>query len=191
MIDQKYINSSSIKNLFHLKFLIFCCDNFKKLKKIQTMANLSSNTTIINFTTLLSSTSNETTISTPSLDELLDDLGYEMWESVISTFILPPINIIGILLCSFSLWIFSRSSFKDPIFFYYKLLCFVYIIHLLHNISYCVLFSPRYFPTINTYWTSVYQIYSTCVFIFLFHFEDVLQMGILLHKNEIVQPICS
>ena len=57
--------------------------------------------------------SNEITTSI-YLHELLDQLGFEMWQSIVNTFILPPINFIGIALCSFSLWIFSRSSFEDP-----------------------------------------------------------------------------
>ena len=74
------------------------------------------------------------------------------------------------------LWIFSRSSFEDPIFFYYKLLCSLNIILLIRN--------PLYFPWINTYVAIVYQIYYTTVSFFLYHLEDVLQMGILLHKMK-------
>ena len=122
------------------------------------------------------------------LHELLDQLGFEMWQTVVNTFILPVINLIGTAMCSFSLWIFSRSSFEDPIFFYYKLLCFVNIILLLHNIPRFVLFSPFYFPWINTYLASVYQIYYITVAFFLYHFEDVLQMGILLHKMKYFSP---
>ena len=125
---------------------------------------------------------------TPSLDVLLNQLGYEKWEKVINIFILPPINLISVALCSFSLWIFSQSSFKDSILFYYKLLCFVNIINLLHNIPACFLFSPRYFPSINTFYTSVYQIYYDTLSYFLYHFEDVLQMRILLHKMKFFSP---
>jgi len=97
-----------------------------------------------NVTSLMTSPfSNQT--SMPSLDELLDQLGFGLWETVVNTFILPPINLIGIALCSFSLWIFSRPSFEDPIFFYYKLLCLVNIILLLHNIPSCIFISPFYF----------------------------------------------
>ena len=56
---------------------------------------------------------NETLI--PSLNELLEQLGFDLWKTVVNTFILPVINLIGTAMCSFSLWIFSRSSFEDPI----------------------------------------------------------------------------
>jgi hypothetical protein len=75
--------------------------------------------------------------------------------------------------------------FSDSIFFYYRLLCFVNIIHLLHNLFYGISFLPFYFPWLNTYAISVYQIYYGCISIFLFHFEDVLRMGILLHKMKL------
>ena len=128
--------------------------------------------------TLKSSFVNQTT-PIPCLDELLDQLGFKMWESVLNTFILPPINIIGILLCSFSLLIFLRPSFEEPIFFYYKLLCQVNIINLLLNIPACLFFSPQYYPMIDTFAASVYLIFDVSVSLFLFHFEDVLQMAIL------------
>ena len=124
----------------------------------------------------------------PSLDALLDQLGFEMWHTIINTYILPPINLIGIAFCSFSLWIFSKYSFEDPIFFYFKLLSFVNIINLLHNIPACILFSPRLLPSVNTYFTSTYIIYYASVSSFLFHFEEVLQMGILLHKMKLFVP---
>ena len=133
--------------------------------------------------------SNITLTQTPLyFDELLDHLGFDMWKTVMNKFILPPINLIGIVLCSFSLWIFSRPSFKDPIFFYYKLLCLFNIIILFHNIPVCILFSPRFFPWINSYAVSFYQIYYGSVETFLYHFLDVLQVTILLHKMKLYVP---
>jgi len=146
------------------------------------MLNFTSTTTLMtNITSIMSN-------QTPSLDELLDQLGFKMWETVLNTFILSPINLIGILLCSFSLWIFSRPSFEDPIFFYYKLLCFVNIIHLIHNIPECFLFSPYYFPMMNNFATSIFKIYYGLISTILFHYEDVLQMAILLHRMKLFIP---
>ena len=151
------------------------------------MSNFTSTATptVTDFTSVLS---NETTPMLLSLDKLLDHLDFELWEIVINTFILPPINLIGIVLCSFSLWIFSRPSFEDPIFFYYKLLCFVSIIHLSHNIPECILFSLKYFPMINTFALNIYQIFYVNLSLFLFHFEEILQMAILLHKMKLYVP---
>ena len=152
------------------------------------MANISFKALLYNNSTFISA-QNETVASTLlSLEEILDQLGFQTWQIAMNKFILPFINLIGIGLCSSSLWIFFRPSFLDPIFFYYKLLCFVNIIHLLHNIPFGVLFSPVYFPWVNTYSISVYQIYHGYVGSLLFHYEDVLQMGILLHKMKLFSP---
>jgi hypothetical protein len=129
---------------------------------------------------------NETTVL--SVNELLAQLGFETWQTVINTFVLPPINLVGILFCSFSLWTFFRPSFSDPIFFYYRLLCVLNIHSLLLNIPFGILLSPFYFPWINTYATSFFQLFYTFEITFLFHFEDVIQMGILLHKMKQFSP---
>jgi hypothetical protein len=135
------------------------------------------------------SISNVTTFeSLLSLNELLDQLGFEQWQTIINTFILPPVNFLGIIFCSFSLWIFLRPSFADPIFFYYKLLCFVNIIHLLHNIPYGIFISSFNFPWLDAYAVSGYQTYYGTMSTFLFHYEEVLQMGILLHKMKQFSP---
>jgi len=123
-----------------------------------------------------------------SFDELLDILGFSLWQTQINTFLLPPINLIGLIFSSYSLWIFTRSIFVEPIFFYYKLLCFVNVTHLLHNIPYCILLLPRYFPSLNTYAISVYSLYYIFASTFFYHFEDVIQMGILLHKMKAFSP---
>ena len=123
----------------------------------------------------------DSNVTTPdshlSLNELLDKLGFEQWQTLLNTFVFPPINFFGIIFCSFSLWIFFRPSFADPIFFYYKLLCFVNILSLLHNIPFGILLSPFYFPWINSYAGSFYTIVYAFMSTLLFHFEDVLRNG--------------
>jgi hypothetical protein len=135
------------------------------------MSNLSSNLT-----------SNE---ALPSLDKLLEQLGFAEWEANLQAFVLAPLNLLGIVFCSFSLWIFTRPIFVDTIFFYYKLLCFVNIIHLLHNLPSCILFSPFYFPWSNTFAIALFQIYYSLVSFFFYQFEDVLHMGILLTRMKL------
>ena len=126
--------------------------------------------------------------SLPPLNVLLAELGFQSWQATIMTFILPPINLLGAVFCSFSLWIFFRSTFSDPIYFYYKLLCFVDFLNSLHNISYGVSLWPLYFPGLNTYVISVFKIYHSFLALLFFHFEDVLQMAILLHKMKLFSP---
>jgi len=124
----------------------------------------------------------------PSLDQLLDKLGFIEWGIVTTTLALPSVSLVGIVFCALSAWIFLQSTFKDPVFFYYRLLCIVYVIHLAHNIPRGLLFTPRYYPQINTYFTSIYLIYFSNITTFLFHFEETLQMGILLMRMKIFIP---
>ena len=119
-----------------------------------------------------------------TLDELLDSLGFKSWLIIASTFVLPIINIFGLIFCSISAWIFFQKKFKDPIFFYYRVLTFVFIIHLLHNIPYCLFFSPKYFASLNTYVISIYQTYYSWMSNALFLCEDALQTCILLTKMK-------
>ena len=94
----------------------------------------------------------------PSLDQLLDTLEFTEWEIITSTFVLTSISLVGIVLCALSACIFFQPKFKDPVFYYYRLLCTVYIIHLAHYIPRGLLSTPRYFPQINTFFTSIYII---------------------------------
>jgi len=126
--------------------------------------------------------------SLPPLNVLMAQLGFQTWQATIMTFILPSINLLGAVLCSFSLWILFRSTFSDPIYFYYKLLCFVDFLNSLHNFSYGVSIWPFYFPGLNTYVISVYKIYHSFIALLFFHFEDVIQMAILLHKMKLFSP---
>ena len=135
---------------------------------------------------------NSSTIwTTPSLDQLLDTLGFDAWKTILASFILPLISCLGVIFCSLSAWIFFQKKFKDPVFFYYRLLCLVYIIHLVHNIPRGLLYSPRYFPNINTYLSSLFLIYYSNVSAFLFHFEETLQIAIVLNRMKIYSPFVN
>ncbi len=134
--------------------------------------------------------SNENSTATlTSLDELSTALGYYPYKEILATFVLPTINFLGLACCSLSLSIFSKKKFVDPSYFYYRLLCLVYIIHQVHNIPRGILFSPRYFPTIDTYMYAWFRIYYLFITTFLFHLVDVLQMGILLDRMAMFSEI--
>ena len=94
----------------------------------------------------------------------------------------------GTLFCTISAYIFFQRKFVDASFFYYRLLCIVYIIHLLHNIPRGIFYTPRYFPNMNTYLSTIYHIYYAFASGLLFHYEDVLQMAILLDRIKIFSP---
>ena len=82
----------------------------------------------------------------PTLDELLDSLGYRQWLTVVTSLVLPSISLFGIVCCSLSAWIFFQRTFADPIFFYYRLLCLSNVLHLTLGIPYGLFLTPRYFP---------------------------------------------
>ena len=126
----------------------------------------------------------QTTNST-TLNKLLDSLGFDEWKTITAFFIIPFLNILGTLCCITSASIFFRRKFNDSVFYYYRLLCLVYIIHLLHNIPAGLLCTPRYYPQTNTRLNSLYLIYYIVMSSFLFHFEDVLQMAILLTRMKL------
>lgn len=128
-------------------------------------------------------------ITTMNLNDLLDVLGFDDKKAFTTTFVLPLVNLLGIVFCSVSFWIFSQKNFTDPIFVYYRLLNIVNIVHLLHNVLKGILFSPRFIPNINTYASSVYMIYYGFMTNILFHYEDVLQIGILLTRMKIFSPL--
>ena len=119
---------------------------------------------------------------------LLDSLGFSQWKTIIATFVLPIVSLLSIATCSLSLFIFFQRRFIDPVFFYYRLLCLVYIIHLVMTIPYGLLFSPRLFLSIDMYKCSTYHLVYAVVTSFLFHFEDTLQMAILLTRTKLFSP---
>jgi hypothetical protein len=124
-------------------------------------------------------------LTPPSIDQLLAHIGFSEWIVTTTTFVLPAISLIGILLCSLSVWIFFRKEFKDPVFFYYRLLCAVYIVHLIHSILRGLLFTPKYFPNMNSYLSAIYQIYYGLSSSIFFHYEETLQIAIVLDRMTI------
>lgn len=128
--------------------------------------------------------SNET--DEPSLDNLLHLLGFDPWLTFTCSFLLPSLSLIGAILCSLSCWLFYRKCFfKDQVFFYYRLLCFINMVRLIHGIPFGILFSPRYIPQINTYYSTFIQIYCSSICFILSHFDDLLQIAILLDRMKI------
>ena len=135
---------------------------------------------------LISSTLEQTQIPMANLDELLDTLLFnDKWITFEIYLTLGLISLIGILLCSLSAFIFYQPRFVNPVFYYYRLLCFIYIIQLVHGIPFVFCLSPRYSPWINSYFSACYNIYFLALSTFLFHFENLLQMAILIDRMKI------
>ena len=120
-----------------------------------------------------------------NLNELLIEFGFDEWKTLTASFLLPIIGNLGVISCSVSTWVFFRCQFKDPVFFYYRLLCLVYVIHLLHDIPFGLFISPKYISNLNTYACSIYIIFFGAMANFLYHYEDTLQMAILLTHIKI------
>jgi hypothetical protein len=148
-----------------------------------------SNLSFLNSNELIS---NNSTNSQPTLDELLNSLGFSQWLTLSNSFVLPIISAIGTCLCLLSVYIFFQPKFADPVFVYFRLLCYTYIIHLIFAIPYGLFYTPRYFPQIiDTYWSTIYSIFYVLVSVILFHFEDTLQMAILLTRMKIFSPFVN
>ncbi len=124
-----------------------------------------------------------------SLNELLDSFGFASWKTITASIILPILNLVGFIFCAQSTFIFFQRKFKDPIFVYYRILFMVYCLSCLHNFPEGVLFSPRYFPDMNTYASTVYQIYYAFMGNLLFHFQECLQISVLLMRMSIFSKI--
>ena len=121
-----------------------------------------------------------------SLDDLLDSFAFDTWKTLTYQIALPILNIIGLIFCSLSLYLFNRKKiFKDPVFVYYRLLCLVYCIFCMHNIPMGLVFSPRYYPRMNTYASTIYQIYYAFIGNLMFHYQELLQIAILLTRMAI------
>ena len=136
--------------------------------------------------------SNFSSYSLPSFDELLATLGFNQWLTVVSSFVLPSISLIGIILCSLSAYIFFQRKFVDPVFYYYRLLCLCYVLHLTIGIPYGIFYSPKYFlQIIDTYSTSNYILFYAGLSGLLYHFEDTLHMAILLTRMKIFSPFVN
>ena len=126
-----------------------------------------------------------------TLNQLLDKLGFTRLQTTTASFVLPVVNLFGMSFCSLSAWIFFRRKFIDPIYLFYRILCLVYILHLVHNFFYGILFVPRYFTQMSTYLSSLFHIYYFFMAGSLFLFEDLLQMGILCHRIKFFSPFLA
>jgi hypothetical protein len=124
-----------------------------------------------------------------TLDFLLESLGFSSWKTVTTSIVLPIVNFIGLVFCLLSTRIFFRPKFVDPVFFFYRLLTIVYILSLIQNIPFGVLYSPHFFAThVNTYASAVYHYWYQCVANLLFHYGDVLRICIILTRMKIFSP---
>ena len=106
-------------------------------------------------------------MSNMTLNELLDSLGFDAWKTLTASFVLFSFNLMGVVFSSVSFWIFTRRQFRrETVFFYYRLLSLVFLLHSLHSLPLAICYSPRYFKEItqlNTRHSSIYLIVNNLV----------------------------
>ncbi len=100
-------------------------------------------------------------------NQLLESLGFTDLQVITTTFVLSFVCLVGIILCSLSVWIFFQAIFKDPVFVYNRLLCLFYIFHLIQNLFFSIFFIPRFMPSIDTYSNAVFKLYFYFISIFI------------------------
>ena len=124
-------------------------------------------------------------ISNTSVSDLLFSLGFVDFDLVIYEFVIPSIGLVGLILCTISIWIFFvKKAFKNQIYDYYRFLVTVYWIHLLLSIPYGLFFTPRYFPSINSYPWAILQSFYITFSNFLCHLTGVIEIGILMDRMK-------
>ena len=128
-------------------------------------------------------------ISSSSLNAFLLALGFDEWKTSTATFLLPAFNLLGVTLGSINVWIFFGSKefrLDSSVHVYYRLLALLFLSHSLVNLPLCVCYSPMtYFgPNVNTYATSVYLAVNIILSRFLFHYEEAIQIAILLSRMK-------
>ena len=130
-------------------------------------------------------------ITNVSLNELLDSLGFDKWKTLTAKVVFPIMSLLGILFSLLSLRVFCKTIYtqSNTVFFYYRLLCLVHFVHSFHHLPFSYCFSPGHFPSLhNSYSCSVYLGYNIVASSFMFHFEETLQIGILLNRMKTFSP---
>ena len=127
-----------------------------------------------------------------SLEELLDSLGFELWEEILNQFVLPSFNLTSILTCSICAWIFFKKThvFSDPVFFYFRILSLLYILCSCTNLTMQLCFSPRFLPSflVNTHFCSILSAICLPLITDLLHVCSVLDICVLLTRMKIFDP---
>ena len=125
-----------------------------------------------------------------SVIDFLNSLGYNNFCYIVYQFVLPIIGSIGLILCSFSMYIFfCRKEFKIKMYDYYRCLVVVYWAHLVFGIPYALFFTPRYMPSINTLpWAGLQSFYFTFSN-FACHLAGIIEIGIILDRERNFTPL--
>jgi len=90
------------------------------------------------------------------------------------------------ILCSLSLWIFSRRKFSDSIYWYFRIITIANIAQLTFAIPYGVCYTPKYFPSMDSYACVILQCAYITFEYFTAHFVAILEIAVLLERIKIM-----
>ena len=134
--------------------------------------------------TLNDSSNSSSTFDT--VDDLLDYLRISPLSYIIYQLIIPIVGSIGFIFCLINLLIFSRKNYNTAADQYYRLITSLNVFAMLFSIPYGFCFTPKYFPSINSYACALVQ----CIYIpytdLIIHFVAVLEISILLERLKIL-----
>jgi len=135
--------------------------------------------------TIVNVSSNSSSIF-DTIDDLLVSLDITPICYIIYQLVLPVVGVIGFALCLINLLIFWRKKFKKPINQYYRLIASLNVFAMLFSVPYGLCFTPKYFPSMNSYACAIVQ----CIYIpyteLVIHFVGVLEIAILLERLKIL-----
>ena len=133
---------------------------------------------------------NDSTVDLVNVVDFLTSLGYNNFCFIVYQFVMPIISLIGLILITFSIWIFfTRKEFQIKMYDYYRCLVVVYWTHLALAVPYAFFFTPRYLPYINTLpWAALQSFYFTYSN-FACHLAGIVEIGIILDRERNFSPL--
>ena len=140
--------------------------------------NITSNTTLSSYLTGL------------SVDEILDQWGFQLWQDSVNHFFVPTIALSGAGASLLNAWILikHRSKFTDPVFVYFRLLSLVCLAGSLIILPNLFCYSPRFFPSIDTYACGICLLIGRFLIPFFYHYCSTLEISILLTRMKAFNP---
>ena len=135
--------------------------------------------------TIVNNSTNSSSIFN-TIDDLLIALDITPVTCITYQLVLPALGTIGFILCLINRIIFSSKKFNTPTDQYYRLITSLNVFAMLFSIPYGFCFTPKFFPSMNSYYCAVVQ----CVYIpytdLIIHFVGVLEIAILLERLKIL-----
>jgi hypothetical protein len=117
-----------------------------------------------------------------SFDQLLDSFGTSLLIDYIYLIGLVPMSLIGSILCSINVLVFFQKEFKPRIYFYYRILSIIQVVHLITSIFYGISYSPRVITLFNIEVSAFYTVYYIPIANCCFYYSGLIEIAILLDR---------